>query len=61
MVESKIEAGSTADDDKRVQRLFEWVRENGGVCNVETRMCNVSGARGLYSAKEITDDEEPIV
>ena len=52
---------SKADSDPKVQRLITWVRDNGGICEVETRIDIISGARGLYTIREISNDEEPIV
>ena len=52
---------STPDNDPKVQKLINWVVSNGGVCNVETRVNNRSGARGLYATKLITSQDEPLV
>ena len=56
-----IHSLSEKDEDPKVERLIEWVRAHGGICNVETRVNKRSGARGLYTAKEITSEDEPIV
>ena len=42
---------SSEDSDLAIKRLIEWVRQNGGSVNVETRIDKKTGVRGLYSSQ----------
>ena len=48
-------------EDPALERLYNWVRENGGIINVESRADSVTGVRGLYTTQEVTDHNEPIL
>ena len=60
MVESS-EYSSEKDKDAKIERLIEWVRSNGGVCNLEARRETHSGVRGLYTSDEVIDPEQPLL
>ena len=40
-----------------IQNLIDWVVKHGGICNVEARVDEKSGARGLYALKRIGKNE----
>lgn len=45
---------STPIEEPALERLFDWVRENGGIINCECRQDTETGLRGLYSTEELT-------
>jgi hypothetical protein len=47
------------DVDPKIEAMIDWVRQNGGVCNAETRL--FKGVRGLYVTRDFTDVTEAIV
>ena len=47
--------------DASLQRLYDWVRQNGGLFNCESRAHVATGVRGLYASKDLTDPNEPII
>ena len=56
-----LSAKSYKIEDAALERLYTWVRENGGVFNCESRADAETGVRGLYTIKEMTDANEPII
>ena len=52
---------SLPDPDPKIKLLIDWVRAHGGICNCETRIHKVTGERGLYVTKDISDPKEIII
>ena len=49
---------SVLDGDLAIKRLIEWVRQHGGLVNVETRIDKKTGVRGLYSSHDFPQGRE---
>lgn len=61
-MESYVEEGGTElDKDEKIDQLLNWVRVNGGECNVEARRDKITGVRGLYASRAIKDPNTPLV
>jgi hypothetical protein len=61
MVQAQEDLPTIKDNDPKVKAMIEWVRQNGGICNAETRIHTITGVRGLYTSKALPNPEEPIV
>ena len=48
-------------DDPALERLYDWVRSNGGIVHCESRADAETGVRGLYASADLTDHTEPVI
>jgi len=60
-VPALMEYDSVKDSDEHIELLFEWVKRNGGVCNLEVRRDLTTGVRGLYAQRDIKETGTPLV
>ena len=43
-------------EEPALDRLYAWVRENGGIVNCESRQDAVTGLRGLYASEDLGEN-----
>ena len=59
--ENELSQKSVPIEDPALQRLYDWVKVNGGIINCESRADKITGVRGLYSTKDMIDITEPVI
>ena len=59
--EANLSQESILIEDQALERLYSWVRENGGIVNCESRADAVTGVRGLYASRDLNDHTEPVI
>ena len=59
--EKELSQKSVPIEDPALQRLYDWVKVNGGIINCESRADKITGVRGLYATKDMIDVTEPVI
>lgn len=52
---------SLPDSDAHIEALINWVKEHGGIINIEVRRDVKSNLRGIYASQDLTDPDTPII
>ena len=58
--DDEVQPGSSLIEDKRLNVLFKWVKENGGKFHCEPREDKLTKVRGLYASCDISEITVPV-